>query len=390
MRNNRVQDRSNNKQQAASPITKQPRAVVWWYTAAVALIAACLMVACGTSNGNPEDLNLAGTNGISTGAGGAMTTTTTTTTAAGGTSTTTVVQGGKGGSITSGGGAGTGKAGTGGSGKAGANGTVAGSGGKAGAAGQATGGSGGSSSSCIRPAEQVEMANGPGPYTATHIENGGDSGTSWVFYPKEIGENGCLHPVFNWGPGAGTGPAEYTEHLNHLASHGFVIISQPSSGTGTTEKASLTWLIDQNEKSGSPFYKKLDTKKVVMGGHSMGALTTLAMADDPRLTLYILVCGGSGSGTTGAANMHAPSIFLGGEGESGTANFEADYAATKSPSIFITKTSTDHIMCARNNMAPWTAFMRWQLYGEEKWKKDLFDNGTYCKSPWLACKSKGF
>jgi dienelactone hydrolase len=142
---------------------------------------------------------------------------------------------------------------------------------------------------------------------------------------------------------------------------------------------------------GSTFYQKLDPKRVGIGGHSLGALETFQSASDPRAGLYVLVCGGSTSGTTGAANIHGPSIFLGGEGESGTTNFANDYKAiTKAPSVFVTKTSTDHIYCARNNLAPWVAFMRWQLCGEDKWKKEFAADGTYCKSPWLACQSKGF
>jgi hypothetical protein len=196
------------------------------------------------------------------------------------------------------------------------------------------------------------------------------------------------HPVFNWGPGAGTGPKEYTDHLNRLASHGFVVISQPSSGTGADEVPALDWLIAQNDKSGSPFYQKLDTKKVGAGGHSKGALTTMKMSKDPRLTLYILVCGG-GSGNSGAGDIHGPTVILGGDTDIGTPNFEGDYTQIKSPVVFLTKNGTDHIACARNNLAPWTGFMRWQFYGEEKWKPYFFEGGEYCKTPW-KCKSKGF
>ncbi len=238
---------------------------------------------------------------------------------------------------------------------------------------------------CV-PATSVDA---DGPFTPTHIENGGPTGGSWVFYPQELGMNGMLHPVFNWGPGAGTGPDAYVDHLNRLASHGFVVISQPSSGTGDTEKAALDWILAENDKPDSMFYHKLDPDRVGTGGHSLGALTTFAMASDPRLKLYVLVCGGSGSGTTGAADIHAPAIILGGDSDPGTPNFEPDYSAITQPVVFLTKTGTDHIYCARNNLAPWVAFMRWQFCGETQWKADFFDGGTYCKVPW-TCKSKGW
>ena len=220
---------------------------------------------------------------------------------------------------------------------------VAGAGGEpvAGSGGAGGGGEPGLVTNC-GSADNVDQPMGPGPFTTTIIKNGG-AGTSWVFYPMEIGRDGCKHPIFNWGPGAGTGPAEYTDHLNHLASHGFVIISQPSSGNGTTEKASLEWLIEQNDTMGSPFFQKLDTKKVVMGGHSMGALTTFAMADFAPLTHYILVCGGSFGAPTGADKIHGPTIILGGDTDSGTPNFEDDYAAIPTPVVFLIKSGTNHV-----------------------------------------------
>jgi hypothetical protein len=224
----------------------------------------------------------------------------------------------------------------------------------------------------------------PGPWMPKHVENTGPSGSSWIFYPDGLGMNGMKHPVFNWGPGAGTGPSEYTDHLNLLASQGFVIISQSSTSSG---KAALDWILKENDKMGSMWYQKLDTERVSRGGHSMGALQSMSESADPRLKLTVLVCGGA-SGSGGADNINYPSIFLGGEGEGGTTNFKGDYAQVKAMSIFITKTDTDHIYCARNNLAPWVAFMRWQLCGEEKWKKEFMPDGTYCKAPWLACMTK--
>ena len=83
-----------------------------------------------------------------------------------------------------------------------------------------------------------------------------------------------------------------------------------------------------------------------------GALTTFAMADWEPLTHYILVCGGSFGAPTGAQNIHGPAIILGGDTDSGTPNFEDDYDVIPSPVIFLVKSRTDHIACARNNLTP--------------------------------------
>ena len=282
-------------------------------------------------------------------------------------------------------------AGTAGAASGGMGGAAAGSGGSDPMMGGAGGSTPPAMGSCgpentIAPADLGDPMK-PGPWTPT-MEMGGPSGQSTLFYPKDLGKDGVLHPVFHWGCGAGSTPSQYADHLNLLASQGFVVIANASGSMPA--KASLDWLLAENEKMGSKFYQKLDPKRVGTGGHSLGALETFQFAADPRLTLYVLVCGGANGGT-GAADIHAPSIFLGGEGEGGTANFAGDYAEiTKAPSIFVTKTDTDHIYCARNNLAPWVAFMRWNFCGEEKYKKEFMPDGTYCKAPWLACMSKGF
>ena len=224
-----------------------------------------------------------------------------------------------------------------------------------------------------------------GPWKPMHVENTGPSGASWIFYPEGFGKDGLKHPVFNWGPGAGTTASNYVDHLNLLASHGFVVISQSSTESG---KKALDWILKQNETTGSMWFGKLDTDRVARGGHSMGALQSMSESDDARLKLTVLVCGGAGGGG-GAAKITYPSIFLGGKGEGGTMNFVGDFAEVKALSVFVTQSTTDHIYCARDNMGPWVAFMRWHLCGEEaKWKKEFMEGGTYCKTPWEACMGK--
>jgi hypothetical protein len=316
-----------------------------------------------------------GTGGIKTAAGGTPGVTT-----------------GVGGSVIASGGT-TGTSGGGTTGAAGGGAAGASGGGPAGGASGAGGGTAPSAGSC-GPESTIGAADlgNPmmrGPWMPTTKTGAGPTGASTLFYPMNLGMGGIKHPVFHWGCGAGSTPQQYADHLNLLASYGFVVIANASGSMPA--KPSLDWILAENDKMGSEFYQKLDPKRVGIGGHSLGALETFEAAADPRIDLYVLVCGGSGSGTTGAADIHAPSIFLGGEGEAGTMNFGADYMAiTKAPSVFVTKTMTDHIYCARNNLGPWVAFMRWQFCGEDKWKKEFQPDGTYCKSPWLACMSKGF
>ena len=241
--------------------------------------------------------------------------------------------------------------------------------------------------------DQAEMVNGApafknlGPFKPMHIEGTGPTGASWVFFPENFGTDGMKHPVFLWGPGAGTGPSNYQGYLNLFASYGIVTICQPSTNSGTQ---ALDWILKENETTGSMFFGKLDPDRVGRGGHSMGALLSMSEAKDDRLKATVLVCGGAGGGG-GAADITYPSIFLGATGEGGTQNFQGDYAEVKGPSIFVTAKMSDHVACGRDNMSPWLAFLRWRLCDEEAlWKKEFMAGGTFCTGKWEACMDKNF
>ena len=241
----------------------------------------------------------------------------------------------------------------------------------------------------LPPADSVDE-DGPFAVAPENLSSG-PGRTSGVFRPMQLGENGVKHPIFIWSCGGGSQPSNYVWHMNRIASHGFVVVADdaPLDASGSKIKASMDWIIAENDREGSDFYQKLDTTRIGIGGHSMGSLNTLTASNDPRVKASILVCGG-GRGGAGAAMFHSPSLYLGGVGEMGTVNYEGDYEETPAPTVFLIKEDTDHIYCARNNMAPWVGFLRWNLAGEEKYKPDFTDmSGIYCKSPW-ECRSKNW
>lgn len=239
------------------------------------------------------------------------------------------------------------------------------------------------------PAASLGNVMMKGPWTPTMKASSGPAGRSTLFYPMDLGKDGVTHPVFHWGCGAGSQPSQYADHLNQLASHGIVVIANASGSAPA--KASLDWILAENDKEGSVFYKKLDPKRVGAGGHSLGSLETLDFADDPRLTTYVFVCGGTfAGGMSPAGKIHAPAIYLGGKGEMGTVQYESlDWPATKGPAVFVKHSNTTHVACARDDLGPWVAFMRWNMCGEEKWKPEFMPGGTYCKAPFEACETKG-
>jgi len=159
----------------------------------------------------------------------------------------------------------------------------------------------------------VANTDGDGPFEVMQDFRAGPRGQSGLFRPSELGKDGVKHPVFVWGCGGGSNPMSYADQLRRIASHGFVVIAEVSQigDDGAPLKASVDWLIAENERSGGPFAGKLDGSKIALGGHSIGSVNSFMIADDPRLTTTVHVAGGS---LDNVNDPFAPTTGMGGKG----------------------------------------------------------------------------
>jgi hypothetical protein len=227
----------------------------------------------------------------------------------------------------------------------------------------------------------VNDVSADGPFSATIDTNTGPAGRGSVFRPTTLGANGLKHPLFIWGPGAGATPASYDFHLRRIASHGFVVYSEVSTGNGSEMRAALDFMLAENARAGSRYFNMLDPNRIAAGGHSRGSLSTFGIASDPRLKTTIQVAGGSFDGNA-ALNLRRPVIYIvGSEDTTGaTENSERDYARTTVPAVFITMQGVDHIMAARQGIGPIVGWLRWQIAGEtERAQMFLAPNcGPFC------------
>ncbi|MFD3823523.1 hypothetical protein [Streptomyces sp. NPDC058625] len=213
----------------------------------------------------------------------------------------------------------------------------------------------------------VADVTAPGPYAVTIDSTAGPGNDGWLVYPTSAGQDGVNHPVLVWGPGAGSGPADYEDMLRQWASHGFVVYSEVSSSNGDYMVDALDWLEDQNATSSSPLYQDLDTSEVAFGGHSRGSIGTFDVADEQRIETTIHVAGGSFDGN-GPASLRNPALYVGGDEDFATANMKRDYANTDVPVWFNILDGTDHILATRNGQHIITAWLRWHL-ADEKFRR---------------------
>lgn len=161
-----------------------------------------------------------------------------------------------------------------------------------------------------------------GPY-ATITENnvgpaagvGADGGAApmfTLFRPMDLRATELCHPVITWGNGTGSMPSAYRVLLNHLASHGFVVIASNSPNVGQGSPAPMlvgvTWVLEQNADPTSPLHGRLDTAHIGATGHSQGGFATASAAGDARITSIAPLCGAANQ-----RNLHGPAfLFCGG------------------------------------------------------------------------------
>ncbi len=258
---------------------------------------------------------------------------------------------------------------------AGASGSATGGvpGGQGGQAGG--GGGGGVVSSCVggkawptaNPAAagpfEVAADKGVGPlagYTPDPIY--GDQQQRFNIYrPKNLASSGYCHPILVWANGHTDNPepnapmcvvdsgsnkwcGQYLPMMNHLASHGFVVIASlsttTSKGAPLPTIAGLDWLLEQAEDSTSAYYHRLDTANIGQLGHSEGAMSTCMVASEPRYKALATLCG-----TRTLTGVHTPMLFFcGGKDSVVSCNGVRDVFLTvkDQPAFFINELNADH------------------------------------------------
>lgn len=179
-----------------------------------------------------------------------------------------------------------------------------------------------------------------------------------VYRPKNLKTSGYKHPILMWANGYRDNPepngkcildrnqnwcGQYLPILQHLASHGFVVVASLSTATGTEPYPTLTgmdWIIKQNDSLGGPYYQCLDTSKIGQYGHSFGGMSTCATAADPRYKALMTICG-----TRELKGVHTPMLFFCG-GKDATVKCDGVktvyLSVTTQPAFFLNELNSDH------------------------------------------------
>lgn len=270
--------------------------------------------------------------------------------------------------------------------------------------------------------------------TSRIIENGGTGKfpavmmtesslpTHTVFRPQNIEKfkGRKSMPLIVWGNGACfDSPFEHVNFLNEIASHGFMVVAIGTLPKETGEQnkerstsAKLTvaidWALAQNADKNSPYFKKINGKKIAVAGMSCGGLQALEVAGDKRISTLIVANSGifidpiRGNAMpmmpqldkTHLKKIHTPTLYLlGGPSDIAYKNGMDDVDKINQVPVFVANLDVGH---GGTYAKPYggeygkvaTAWLNWQLKGNKKSGK-LFTGKTpeLSKAPgWVVAK----
>ena len=165
----------------------------------------------------------------------------------------------------------------------------------------------------------------------------------WTVYrPDDLGGGETQHPVLVWANGGclqnGT---LYGQWLLELASHGYIAIAdgkpQPAgadpaaggirTGAGAEPQVmAAEWIIAENDRPCSQYYRKVDVAKIAVAGQSCGGIMSMAAAGDDKIATAIIFNSGLFAADQAIYSaLHTPiAFFIGGMSDIAYSNAERD------------------------------------------------------------------
>jgi hypothetical protein len=225
-----------------------------------------------------------------------------------------------------------------------------------------------------------------------------------IYRPKDLATSGYCHPILVWANGHTDNPeqnpplcvtsaadnkwcGQYLPLMQHLASHGFLVIASLSTttsrGTPLPTIAGLDWLLGQAEDPASPYYHRLDTANIGQLGHSEGGMSTCMSVAEPRYKALATICG-TRSPLTG---VHTPMLFFCGGKDTvvkcdGVKTVFA--TVTTQPAFFMNELNSDHGSWVYGgakspSLSGAAAWFRVHLMGDTANRKYFYGSGcTFC------------
>ncbi|MET0344051.1 MAG: alpha/beta hydrolase [Polyangiales bacterium] len=209
-----------------------------------------------------------------------------------------------------------------------------------------------------------------------------------IIRPQTL-EPGKKYPVILWGNGTCAAPIYYRTLLNHLATHGFVVITPNSRQVNSGDLLkSLEVLTRLNSTRTSPYYQKLDLTRVGASGHAQGGVAAIIAAEDKRVRTILPIA------SSVLSEPLKPVLYLTGEKDAIVPYdlVKEAFDATEAPKVFVLSKLADHVSPIQEAFllhAPMAAWFRAELLNEPEAR--AFFRGpscTLCANPDYAVENK--
>ena len=207
----------------------------------------------------------------------------------------------------------------------------------------------------------VAAADMPGPSHHFAIVREGEANLPdhTVLRPADLSAPAFKLPIVVWGNGGcRDSNEEYHYFLTHFAAYGYFIVADgppgnpynPSEVSGLIDPqpqkliAGIDWAVRANSDPKSPFYGRLDTKRIAVMGQSCGGWETMDASADPRVDTSVVWNSGidiySPSDVT---KLHAP-VLYGYGGVTDFVNWDAigSYELTNVPTVLADNANAGH------------------------------------------------
>ena len=219
-----------------------------------------------------------------------------------------------------------------------------------------------------------------------------------VYYPGELLSHDSKFPVISWANGTGCPPSLYDGLLRELASAGFIVVAsdETMSADGTAQIAAIDFVISEGKNKSSALYKKVNTDKIAVFGHSQGGRSSVnAGAMDDGITCVLSLAGSSY--TEEAAKLSKPVLFMAGTKDK---IVDADrwlvtaYNSVTGPAVYASLNGAIHTTCCTDPTAYSRYIISWfnaWLYNDNNYKDMFKDGGELSQdSAWTGFMCKGF
>jgi predicted alpha/beta-hydrolase family hydrolase len=201
--------------------------------------------------------------------------------------------------------------------------------------------------------------------------------------------------------------------LSEMASQGYIVIAlgamqmtfddrEHGKAEATMLIDAIDWISNQSKNKESDYYKKVDLKKIAIGGQSCGGAQVLFVAKDPRVKTYLMFNTGIGDMTMADAskaslkNLHGPVVYIvGGESDVAYANALLDFERISDVPVAVANlvegghmgTFGDKYGGSFARMA--TDWLDWQLKGKDE-NSSIFLESDLSAYPGWTMDAKNF